>query len=155
MKDVLDLKKFDIVIASGFKGSRSPSIDKLIKISHEELVQRAQTANKYDAIYTYAHVKKLRGGEEKPSIPQEPESITPPIVKEESPAKPDSPIITEQPPVEKSADNFSFALPENMAILSKLIHLIKSHPGEKKILIGEKEYFVDEGIINEIREILN
>gem|GEM_PF-4229622 len=63
MKETSDLKKFDILIISGFKG-RGMSIEKIIRTSRDKLVQQA--GGKYDPEMTVVKAKLLRTGLDKP-----------------------------------------------------------------------------------------
>ncbi|AHB41170.1 hypothetical protein P148_SR1C00001G0375 [candidate division SR1 bacterium RAAC1_SR1_1] len=123
MKDTVDFKKFDIIIVHIFKG-RSVSIEKIIRTSRDLLIQQA--GGKYDPEITVIKAKILRIGNDKAEIKNE---KLPPIVV----SKPEN----------KSQDGI-FPIPDNMEKIQQLSLIIKTHPGQQKLIIGTKEIFVDE-----------
>ena len=61
IKDILDLKLYDILIINGFK-SRNRGIDTMIKVQIEQFIDQAKKANKYNPQRTVAKVRAERKG---------------------------------------------------------------------------------------------
>lgn len=59
IKDMLDLKLYDVLIVSGFKG-KNASIEKIIRVDIEELHKKMQGTSWYDASMTALRVKQER-----------------------------------------------------------------------------------------------
>jgi DNA polymerase III subunit alpha len=178
IKDVVNLKKFDIVIIHGFK-SRGRSIDKIIKTSRENLIEHATKSGKYDESLTATQVKKMRNQEnpinntqdtaqltQEAHIPDEftnqelshtteqdlykPENDVEPIKQH---IEPDNITLAEEKKDEK-INNLVFSLPSNAAKIQKLLMLLKNHPGNTSITIDKKTYYIDSNILTEIQELL-
>lgn len=178
IKDVVNLKKFDIVIIHGFK-SRGRSIDKIIKTSRENLIERATKSGKYDESLTATQVKKMRNQEnpinntqdtvqltQEAHIPDEstnqelshtteqnlytPGSDVEPIKQH---IEPDNITLAEEKKDEK-INNLVFSLPSNAAKIQKLLMLLKNHPGNTSITIDKKTYYIDSNILTEVQELL-
>lgn len=63
IKDLLDIKVYDILLISWFK-SRNRWIDTMIKVNIEQFIEQAQKANKYDSQRTVAKVRAGRKGKD-------------------------------------------------------------------------------------------
>ncbi len=61
VKELLDIKVYDILLISGFK-SRNWTIDTMIKVNIEQFIEQAKKANKYDPQWTVAKVRAWRKG---------------------------------------------------------------------------------------------
>jgi len=57
VREVLDFKKFDILVIIGYKG-RSISLEKIVKVSRDQLIKQA--GSKYDPEMTVVKAKSLR-----------------------------------------------------------------------------------------------
>lgn len=137
VKDLLDFKKFDILIIHWYK-SRSLSIDKIIKTSRENLIKKAWT--KYDPEMTVIKAKWLRFGEIKKQLEQE-EKIEIKAPKEEIEVK-------------QEKENLSFRLPDNIDKINKMIEIIKSNQWEIKIQIWTKEVLLNQEWLRQIQGLL-
>ena len=62
VKDPLDIKEFDLLIISWYRGKWSPRWKKIIKVDREKLVQIASGSGKYDLNETMFMVKRRRLG---------------------------------------------------------------------------------------------
>ncbi|MDD3263034.1 MAG: DNA polymerase III subunit alpha [Candidatus Absconditabacteria bacterium] len=134
MKDTVDLKKNDIVIVHIFKG-RSISLEKIVRTSREMLIQQA--GSKYNPEITVIKAKLLRqegsSSNEKPKLE--------PII-----------IVKEQKKESESSNNL-YPIPDNIQKIHKLSDIIKSNPGDQKIIIGNKEILVSENGVKQISSL--
>lgn len=137
VKELLDFKKFDILIITWYKG-RSISIEKIVKVSREQLVKQAWS--KYDAEMTVVKAKLLRG----PATPNTEESE-----KQESKEK----ISIEEIP-QPLEEQTVFTLPDNTKKIDGAITIIQTHPGDNEITIGNKQFSLNEQWIEKIRALL-
>ena len=82
VKELLDLKVYDILAISGYK-ARSWSIDTMIKLSLHDFVEQAKKSGKFDPKWT---VERVRSGRKKIISPLQVETkeITPVIIIEEN-----------------------------------------------------------------------
>ena len=132
MKDVVDFKKFDIVIIHIYKW-RSVSLEKIIRTSRDLLIKQAWW--KYNPEITVIKAKRLRlGWEKKEEIPK---------------IKP-----IEIPKKEEKKDD-TYPLPENMDKITQLSLLIKKYPWDQKITIANKDISVSEEWKEKIKSLYN
>lgn len=136
-KDVLDFKKFDLLIISWYKW-RSTSIDKIIKTSRESLVR--QSWEKYDPTMTVVKAKWLRFGEMKKAFED---------VKLEKP-----PIIQIEEIPEEEEETLSFKLPDRIEKINEMVTIINEYKWDIQIHVWTKEIFLNEEWIHKIRALL-
>jgi len=138
VREVLDFKKFDILIITWFKG-RSISIEKIIKISRDHLIKQA--GSKYDPEMTVVKAKSLRlksvaekqiGGEN---------------IQEK--------IITEEISPTSPHQQTTFILPDSAQKINELITLIQTHTGDKEITISNKKFLLNEEGIQKVHDLLS
>lgn len=143
VKEVLDFKKFDIIILQGFKG-RSISIEKIIKTTIPQLQQQA--GGKRDPTMTVVKAKWLRNKTEpKNDIPElQPTNTSP---------SPEPTTETDEPDSETSSE--SFKLPDNANKLNQLIAIVQAHPGPNYIKIGNKQFQLDDIGVQKIQTLLS
>lgn len=162
LTSTLNLKKFDIVIITWYKW-RWLSIDKIIKTSREQLVERAKTAGKYDESFTAIQVKKSRSQEEQKEFIQETLNTIDPQqdhkkewVEEQTK---DNQIDDKQGHIqeidEEDIQPTTYNLPDNTEKMQKLITIIKENPGDIEITIWSKPCIVSETGKEEIDSLLS
>lgn len=134
-KDILDFKKFDILIISWYKG-RSISIDKIIRTSRDNLIKQA--GEKYDPQMTVVKAKWLRFWEMKKALE---ESKT--IEKQE---------LTKEEIIEK--ENLSFKLPDKIDKINEMVSIINNYKWEIQIQIWNKEVSLNEEWLHKIKALL-
>ncbi|MFZ2150516.1 MAG: DNA polymerase III subunit alpha [Candidatus Absconditicoccaceae bacterium] len=134
-KDVLDFKKFDILIISGYKG-RSISIDKIIKTSRDNLVK--QSGERYDPEMTVVKAKGMRFGEMKKALEE--------VKIEKLPELPTEDIQEEE--------NLSFKLPDKIEKINEMITIINEYKGDIQVQIGNKEVSLNEEGLHKIKALL-
>lgn len=162
-KDTMDIRPFDIFRIQGYRG-KSITIDHMIKISHQALIEKAKKANRYDASRTIARVQQARNSTTtlrdtiqkhqtssidstnnptKQAIPSSSHS-TPPspteqktntIKKEQKKSKK---THTEQEQVSQQEMNTHIPMPDTISAMQKIMEIVRKHPGEQQIYIGSK-----------------
>lgn len=146
LQDKLDLEPFDIIHLFGYKGMRTPKIDKIIVLDITQLREQAKKWNSYSPENTVALVRKERM--EKATTKQAPAAPTPSTpVAQKSPA-----LAPSKSPWE--SNEFSFTTPEDISILTKIPWLIKMHPGNIVVTIGKLQANLSEKGIALLRELL-
>ena len=140
VKEVLDFKKFDIIILQGFKG-RSVSIEKIIKTTIPQLQQQA--GSKRDPSMTVVKAKGLRNKTE----PKNEET--------ESPTTGVSSIHESAPEIEDSTETSSqsFKLPDNASKLNELVAIVQAHPWPNYIKIGNKQFQLDDIWVQKVQDL--
>lgn len=134
---MLDFQKFDILMITGFKG-RSISIEKIAKVSREQLIKQA--GSKYLPEMTVVKAKSLRlqsAADEQGS----PESK-----QEELRMEDDSNTSPHQQTV--------FTLPDSAQKINELIMLVQTNKGDQEITIGNKTFLLNDEGIQKIRALL-
>jgi hypothetical protein len=131
VKDVLDLKRFDILIVYGYKG-RSFSIEKIVRTSREKLIQQAWS--KYDPEMTVVKAKSLR-------MSSEPSIFVP------------TPLATPLKKIEADKGSI-YKLPDNVQKLQDLAYIINTHKGEQELKIGEKVVKLDDVWVEKVKFLL-
>jgi hypothetical protein len=126
VRELLDFKKFDILIITGYKG-RSISMEKIIKISHAQLIKQA--GSKYNSEMTVVKAKALRM---KPTEEHNTQGNQVKKTREEDETPKFIPPKTD------------FTLPDNTQKIDKIITIIQTHPGEEKITIGNRNISLNE-----------
>ncbi|MCK9466949.1 MAG: DNA polymerase III subunit alpha [Candidatus Absconditabacterales bacterium] len=141
-KDILDFKKFDIVVISGFKSEgRYPKIAKLIKTDRDTLIKNAGSS--FDPEITVTKAKGMRLGENKIEL-----------LKEDSP-KEDEKLLSQNDELiieEKDSDNIeetileneetsiqsipTFEIPNNLGKIELMKVVLQQHPGDIEVKIG-------------------
>lgn len=114
LKDVLDFKKFDVLIVSWYKG-RSFSIEKITKTSRERLIQQAW--GKYDPEMTVVKAKWLR-------------MQTDVMERKEEEKKPEIETV--------SIDKLAFRLPDSVQKLQSLAEIVNNFSWDIPIKIWDK-----------------
>lgn len=133
VRELLDFKKFDILMITGYKG-RALSMEKIIKMSHDELVRQA--GSKYDPEMTVVKAKALRM---KPV-----ENYNTQEIQEE----------TEKEEIEKIIPaQTGFVVPDDVQKIDTIITIIQTHPWNETIYIGDKTVSVNEQWIEKIRDL--
>lgn len=139
LRELLDFKKFDILVISGFKG-RSVSIEKIVKVSREQLVKQA--GSKYDPTMTVVKAKSLRwqvsiGGEQQ--------------VEKIETKKEDTPIEEEYiAPLPQT----TFTLPDSAKKIDEIINIVTTYIGDQEITISNKNFLLNQEWIEKIRDLL-
>ncbi|MCX6823307.1 MAG: DNA polymerase III subunit alpha [candidate division SR1 bacterium] len=140
VKEVLDFKKFDIIILQGFKG-RSISIEKIIKTTIPQLQQQA--GGKRDPTMTVVKAKGLRNKTEpKNDLPEPQTSISSP-----------TPEPTTETEDVNDTSSESFKLPDNANKLNALVAIIQAHPGSNYIKIGNKQFQLDDIGVQKVQDL--
>ena len=143
VKEVLDFKKFDIIILQGFKG-RSISIEKIIKTTIPQLQQQA--GSKWDPTMTVVKAKWLRNKTEpKNDIPESQPTVI----------SPSTEMTTETEKEKDKTSSESFKLPDNANKLNQLITIVQAHPWPNHIKIGNKQFQLDDIWVQKIQDLLN
>jgi len=148
MRETSDLKKFDILIISGFKW-RWMSIEKIIRTSRDKLVQQAW--GRYDPEMTVVKAKLLRTGLDKPvyTLPDLPTSTFVPAASDAiqdfelewiSPEGED-PIIVEK--IEEVPEIVQFDIPDTIEKIEALREILRWFPGDVQVIISGKPYMVN------------
>ena len=138
VREMLDFKKFDILMITGFKG-RSISIEKIVKVSREQLIKQA--GSKYDQEMTVVKAKSLRGQSLIGGQIGDTE-----IIKEEIVADEQSPTSPHQ--------QTNFSLPDNTQKIDEMIMIIQTHTGDQEITINNKVFLLNEEWIQKIHDLL-
>ncbi|HMS91478.1 MAG TPA: hypothetical protein PKC87_04620 [Candidatus Absconditabacterales bacterium] len=139
VRELLDFKKFDILMIIGFKG-RSISIEKIVKVSRDQLIRQA--GSKYDPEMTVVKAKSLRG---QPSTRENTTDIE--AQKEEVMAEEVSPTSPYQ--------QTTFTLPDSTQKINEIIIIIQTHKGDQEIRIGNKDFLLNEEGIQKIHDLLS
>lgn len=109
VKEMLDFKKFDIIMVQGFKG-KSISVEKIIKTTIDQL--KRQAGSKFDPEMTVVKAKGLRNrGEAKQ---EETDADQQPQKKEQQ--------------LQPSAHTNVFKLPDNANKLNELVTIVSTYP---------------------------
>ncbi|PJA48816.1 MAG: hypothetical protein CO170_01560 [candidate division SR1 bacterium CG_4_9_14_3_um_filter_40_9] len=124
IKDVLDFKKFDMLIVSGYKG-RSFSIEKITKTSRYKLIQQA--GSRYDPEMTVVKSKGLR----MQSIARDAQDANDKRDEGIKQVK-DADIET------VAIDQLAFKLPDSVQKLQDLATIVNGFAGDIPIKIGDK-----------------
>ncbi len=130
MRDVVDLKKNDVVIVHLFKW-RSLSLEKIVRTNRDFLIKQA--GSKFNPEITVIKAKQMRMAWAKP-----------PEIKIK-------PVVVAQKVVPKSAK--SFDLPDNITKLQKLAEIIKNQSGNNKVIIGWKEHLLSDFWLEELEKL--
>ncbi|MFA5747507.1 MAG: DNA polymerase III subunit alpha [Candidatus Absconditabacterales bacterium] len=138
VKDVLDFKKFDILMVSGFKG-KSMNVDKIIKVSREKLVQQAGSKYNPEITVIQAKIMRLSAG---PSNGN-------------SDLKQDGTNLNIIGNNKGSQDLLKFSLPDNTQKLNDLANIINNYKGENEINIGEKTFSLNDEGVQKIKILLS
>lgn len=138
VRELLDLQKFDILVITWYKG-RSISIEKIAKISREQLIKQA--GSKYDSNMTVVKAKSLRL---QSLVEEKIEGKTIADQKEEIwgtwPTSPFLPTI--------------FDIPDNISKIDELTRILKSYIGDQEIAIGNQKFLLTQEWIDKIRILL-
>lgn len=147
MRETSDLKKFDILIITGFKG-RWLSIEKIVRTSREKLIQQA--GGKYDPEMTVVKAKLLRTWLDKP-VYDLPDLPTSSFIPTESDSIQDFELewigweIEEQileETIPEIPEITEFAIPDTMDKINTLRELLRSYPWDVEVIIGWGKYMV-------------
>jgi len=148
MKDMMNLKKLDIIYIYWYRG-RNSSIEKIIRTSHSKLIKQAW--GKYDPNMTVTKARKMRRSSKKQN-----EIIT---IAPESEPKQTCPKIKEEVKKEKwknknSTENIKFQIPESIQKINQILSIIKSNPWNINIFMWSKEFQVNNKWIENIKQLL-
>lgn len=155
LKEVLDIREFDILIISWFKW-KSVRIKQAIKVDLEDLIEKVKTSWKYDEEDSVVSVREKRySAKNKPMMDKYDnlEDIENPWeeIQEEIAEK-----VEEIPVIENKIDQWSniFTLPDNINIIKQIVTIIKEKKWNIKVTINSKEYELSQQGIDEIKKIL-
>ena len=140
VREVLDFKKFDILVFTGFKG-RSISIEKIVKVSREQLIRQA--GSKYDKEITVVRAKALRWQ----GTPTDDKITIIENKKEATAIEPISPIAFHQKTI--------YTLPDRAQKINEIITIVQTHIGDQEIIINDRIFSLNEEGIDKIRTLLN
>lgn len=175
IKDILDLKLYDILIINGFK-SRNRGIDTMIKVQIEQFIDQAKKANKYNPQRTVAKVRAERKGILTPNrqpLTLESEEINE-VIKEEEEKElfwpsdstdisidvPDTEIIAmEEGNIEGNTEQIlwpiTISLPDSIDKIKLLSNIINSSPGEDySIIVHGTTYHISQQGMDLIQKII-
>ncbi len=150
VKDILDFKKFDILIINWYKG-RGVSFDKIIKTSREQLIQEAW--KKYDPHMTITKVKKLRLWEDLKALYNHNHSLDEKLPKEDMNNIKDNDTKDNDTKNNNTKTN-NFLLAEKIEDIQKTWKIIKVHPWNIPITIGWKDFSIDSIGLQQLQDIL-
>jgi hypothetical protein len=136
---MLDFKKFDIIMVSGFKG-KSISVEKIVRTTIDQL--RQQAGSKYDQEMTVIKAKALRLKNDT--------SQTQTATIETSESSLESRSAAGQP-----SASITFKLPDNAGKLNELVSIVTANTGNQEIIIGSKTFFLNEIGIEKIKDLLS
>lgn len=144
-KDILDFKKFDLVILSWFKQEwRYPRISKLIKTDRDTLIKNAGW--KFDPEITVTKAKGMRLWEIKRELLEdEPEEIVKEITLEK---------INTQEDTNTKQNQTEFEIPSNVSDISKLKDILECNLGDICIKIWNSEKKVSNEWLEQIQNLL-
>ena len=157
IKEMLDLKVFDLLLIQWFKG-RSATLEKVTRLDRDKLIQKAKDGKKYDESMSAAKAKALRAGDIQREVTvvstwsaiSTTETYAEEIVPIEE--EPEEEIPT---PSESSESSYSFDLPEDINTIHAMIALIKEHQGDKPISIGWNNYSLTPQWITAVQQLLS
>lgn len=138
VRELLDFKKFDILIITWYKG-RSISIEKIVKVSRDQLIKQA--GSKYNPEMTVVKAKSLRWQSAVREETKDNESQEENISREE--ASPTSPY-----------EQTIFTLPDSTQKINEIITIVQTHKGKKEITISNKTFLLNEEGIQKIHALL-
>lgn len=162
----VDLEPFDIVHITWYKGQRFPKADCIRVITHATILQKAKKGWLYDPAQTVAWVRRARKWEI--GTPAKINIVTTTL---SEPLPEDSwgeivasiEVITEESTswVESSEEKqlkpqqVSFQLPDDVMILQHIVKIIKEHPGDIPVQMGDMSVSLSWAWIKKIDEIMN
>ena len=164
IKDLLDIKLYDLLIVSGFK-SRNRWIDTMIKLPIEQFIEQAKKAGKYDPQWTVAKVRAGRKGQtlveelHTSHITLESQETAEAIEEQEWT---DMDITLENTEYEETTEHdttvketlITLALPDSLEKIKLLGNVINSHPGDDyTISIHNKLYTISQQGMDIIQQI--
>ena len=144
---MLDFKKFDIIMITGYKG-RSISLEKIVRTSIEQL--KSQAGGKFDPSMTVIRAKALRNSNKKEELIQIHTNLEAPKEQEA-----DVLIEKEEETSELQPTINEFKLPDNTAKLNTLISIVQSHPGDISVKIGHKQFLINETGLAQLHTLLD
>lgn len=166
IKDLLDIKLYDLLIISGFK-SRNRWIDTMIKVPIEQVIEQAQKSGKYDPQWTVAKVRAGRKWQTvsaitPSSLELESEQTTEMIQEQEWMDLTDIDIWAEDS--ERDVENIQeetttywpihITLPDSLEKIKLLGNIITSHPGDDHtISVHNKTYTISQQGMDLIQQI--
>ena len=121
---------------TGFKG-RSISIEKIVKVSRDQLIKQA--GSKYDPEMTVVKAKSLR----LKSVVEE--KTTDAETKQEESHREEIPSINQ---------STTFVLPDNAQKINELITIVQTHKGDQEITISNKTFSLNEIGIQKVHDLL-
>ena len=162
MKETSDLKKFDILVISGFKG-KSLSVEKMVRTSREKLIQQAW--GKYDPEMTVVKAKSLRSAIDRPNyasaeIPLTMNAEDTQTASNTSDITPDDGTVFEEAKEvetiqEPIAPSCIFDIPDTIEKITALRTLLRDNPWTFEIIIWWKTYMVSESARDSIQTLLS
>lgn len=137
VREVLDFKKFDILMITGFKG-RSISLEKIVKVSREHLIKQA--GSKYNPEITVVKAKSLRSQS----------TVWETVITE----KPKEEIFSKEIEDTPTYSPKPYSLPDNAQKINEIITTIQTHRGDQEITINDKTFLLNEEGIKKIKDLL-
>ncbi len=147
-KDVLDFKKFDLVIISWFKQEwRYPRISKLIKTDRETLIKNAWW--KFNPEITVTKAKWMRLWEVKKELLEDDIEI-----KKDEKKEKEQILIEKEKEQNLKIKQTKFEIPNNISDISKLKKILETNPGDIVISIWNAEKKTSEEWLEKITSLL-
>jgi len=157
-KDVLDFKKFDLVIISWFKQEwRYPRISKLIKTDRETLIKNAWW--KFNPEVTVTKAKWMRLGEVKMELLEDDtqtikdKKTQDKIIEKEKQIK-NKTEDKEDNKTENKKKQTKFEIPNNVSDISKLKEILETNPGNTIITIWNAEKNISKEWLEQVQNLL-
>lgn len=160
LKEMLDIKLFDIFHIKGYKW-RSVSIDQMVKISHEELIDKAKRRDLYDESRTIAKVKYTRKSDKSLNALLHQPDIKETLINNDNNGEDDIDIendetesINEWTNISDENQVYKFPLPESMSTLQNIIKIINDNSGTISIQFGNKSLTTNQNWLDQIQKLL-
>jgi len=135
VKDILDFKKFDILIVSWFKG-KAISLEKIIRTSRENLIRQA--GSKYNESITVVKAKSMRLRWDK-SINWENNS---------------NDILNEAKNISQKK-SFEFSLPDNISKLNEVLKIVNNYQWDIQVKLWQKNIWLNTEWIRILQDLLS
>lgn len=154
LKEVLDIKEFNILIVKWFKW-KSVRIKQAIRIDLEDLIEKWKNSWKYDIEDTVVSVREKRySAKNKPMMDKYDDLETIERDSIEFIENPENEIALKEDLEEEIEEKTEFELPDNPSIIKTIVQILKEKKWKLSIKIHNNEYFVSQEWLEEIRKIL-